>query len=138
MKAMPENVGFIIVPRRGTPNDSLKNHRVGHMQVDDGVELLSKVREEVIEKARLGHGAGKTVQDRARARWQMTKDLLDHGIDEFVGDQFPILNELAREKSEGSAVTGLLPQDIAEGNGVELLRRGEGIDERALAGTGGT
>jgi hypothetical protein len=138
MQPVAQDVGFVVVPRRLPVRHALEDHRVGHVQIHHRVQLLPEIRQQIVEKPRLGHRARKPVQNGVRAGRQVPEHLLDHGVDELVRHEFAVLDVFPRQQTQGGAVGGLLAEDVAEDDGVELVLLGQGLDEGALAGAGRT
>jgi hypothetical protein len=138
MQPMAENVGFVIMPLRFPTRHTLQDHVFREVQVDGNVQLLTEVRQQIVQKPSLACGARKTVQNRSVARREMPKTLLHHGVDILVRHQLAILHELAGQQSQSRSIGGFLSEDIAQGDGMKTQAIHHRMNQGSFAGTRGT
>ena len=94
--------------------------------------------QEFVEETGLADRARKTVEEHALFGRMLLAPLLDHGIHDLVGDQFPLVHVFAGEQPEGGAGLQMMTEKIAGGDVAEVEARAERGGVGAFAHTRGT
>ena len=123
-----------LAPGAGLPaGEPVDEDLGGHLEGDHVMDLPPALRQHLVQRFGLRHGAREAVEQEALLRDRARQRLVDDAVDDVVGHQLPRVHQRLRLPAQRGSVGHRLAQDVAGGK----LRKSEARDQalrlRALA-----